>query len=703
MVDYRSKFTPDWEKAAKGWNLLAEPIDDPNVSNVLFPFARMICTASLTAMSKGRPGFGISPGSTSDYRKVDMLWKPAIDAVMNDSNFDNQQDYFLTDWEVMGNGVYEVFSQTPQRTERIPKTDPNDDEPEYDEIVRPDYRRPKLGVRYRSPYECGMNPFARTPEEAPSIFFHDAMSWEQFVQNYARVKLPDGKYKYNHTEFVSPGRIVAIGNDGTLEYRESDHKGVIVVCYQNEIQDVYRLYANGVLIFDKPLKKDRKKKKAGHNVLGRTSLCFGANWHQYDSNLRTHALYGMGHPALIDALNVLYQAFGNMTVDNMRLANTVPVSFKSFSGVPGTNEEINIKEMYSGYVFKNGGEILATPLGQVSLSNYSWYREFLEDSAMYLGRSNFKQLAGETSSTAYELFQKVQANEEGFVFRLNNLEDGCFTKMGELLLGGVMSDLTVEDYENLTEEDVEEIVGKIAAGETSPDDYENLLSTDYTKEPPRKKIRFMIPTPGAVYKEKPNKDGKYDLESLEEVEKYRGKQTGSIPAREKYVESIEYAERGGIPKIRAEAKHMLGDNQNVKMAKIKLLADYARVRVMEGMQMPELASEFDMQKLDLEMVHALDLKEDDVMRKTDPVAEMNDEVDGILEQISSFLSSRPDLTLPKNGIPSPEMASSMAPGQPGQPSLAPTPDIEGFTPFGSGGVGSPQPVAPGQVRNKGPL
>jgi len=681
MVEYRSKFMPDWDKAIRAWNLLAEPINDPNVSNVLFPLARMLATASLTAMSKGRPGFKPKPGGPSDFKKVDLLWNPAIDAVLSECNFDNQQDFFLTDWEITGTGIYEVYTETPTRTLRVLKKDSPEDKPEYDEKITRDFTRPRLGVRYRTPYECGISPFARTADEAPSCYWQESMSREQFVQNYARVKLTDGKYKYMNTEHVEPGKIAAVGIDGTLEFRESEYKGVIVVRYQNKIQDVDRQWANGVLIYDKPLKKDRFTNLGGANALGETSLCWGTNWHQHDKNNRTHSLYGMGDPHLIKGLDAIYQAFSNMTIDNWVRANSNVLSFKSFNGMPGANQQLTMKDMYSNLQLLNGGEVISSPLGQVSLANYGWMKDFLENTAIYLGRSNFKQLVGDTSSTAYELFQKVQANNEGFLYRLKKLENGCYKKLGRLVLSGVMSELTVADYEDLTEEQVEEVVQLIKDNKTSGDDYENLLSEDVVNNPPRRKVRFMIPTHGRVYKETVNKDGKYDMDSLQEVDCYRGKQDGFIAARPEWVWSQEYAERGGVPDVYVESKSQLGDNQNVEMAKAKLIAEYARARIMEGMQSPGLETDFNMKEIDEWLVEKIDAPKDRVFKKADPTSMENDEVDGILSQITDFLK-------PVNLSAQTDVAAdprAQGPAQPpGAPSPAPTPDLEQFTPFGRG-------------------
>lgn len=688
MVDYQSKYTSQWEKAARAWNLLAEPIDDNTVSNILFPFARIICTSVLTAISKGRPGFGMRPGGPSDYAKVELLWKPAINNVLDESLFDTQQEFFLNDWEVFGTGVYEVFSQTPMRTVRDPLDDAGTD---YREILKPDYTRPKLGVRYRTPYECGISPYARTPEEAPSCYFQEAMSWEQFVENYARCTLPDGRNKYMNTEHVFPGKICNVGTDGTLQFRESEHKGVICVTYQSKIRDVCRIWANGVLIYDRPLRKVRGSKVGGSNALGVTSLCWGVNWHQRDPNLRTHALYGMGDPHLVRGLDIIYQAFSNMTVDNWVRANTNLISFKSIDiGTgSGAEEELTLKKLYSGYVLKNRGEVISTPLGQVNLAHYGWFREFLEESSMWLSRTNYKRLVGETSTTAYELFQKIESQNEGYEFRLKKLER-CYAKMGRLLLGGVMSDLTVEDYEELTERELEDVLQGIKEGRLSPDDFDRLASLDPARRPRRRK-RYMIRIPGRVFTERPGENGKYGPESLQEVERYAGKQDGYIPARQEYLWSQEYIERGAVPDVFVTGKQMLGDSQNVRLAKVRLLAEYARVRIAEGMQVPELKPDFDMKKIDRQMVQAVDVPEDDVMKKGDAVVERIEQVDSILDVLSESLRNLHLPPLPDaQGAP---LANPQAAGaQPPTPFVpAPTPDFERFTPFG-GQAGGPAPA-----------
>ena len=96
MKDYRAKFEPQMFQAARAWNLLSEPVSDPNISNVLIPIARMIASTAIAAMTEGRPGFGFRPGAPSDFQKV-PLWEAAVDQVLNESNFEAQQNLFVTD------------------------------------------------------------------------------------------------------------------------------------------------------------------------------------------------------------------------------------------------------------------------------------------------------------------------------------------------------------------------------------------------------------------------------------------------------------------------------------------------------------------------------------------------------------------------------------------------------------------------------
>lgn len=656
MKDYRSRFEPQMLRAAKAWNLLADPVDDDRISNVLIPIARMLASTAIAAMTEGRPGFGFRPGATSDYIKV-PLWESAIDQVLNENNFEAQQNLFITDYTVLGCGVYDVTTQMPMRTVRYPKEGGG-----FASVHKRDYRRSKISIKARSPWETWFWPNARTIEENPITYDEEYINEALFNQDYRDAVLPDGTKKYKHTDSVKSGFDFSFSGQSEM-YRVADRDNITIGRIQNETGDVLREYANGVLILDKTLqiKNINGVRCEGVNCLGMTSLCFGPNNHQYDSNLKTHALWWMGDPYMIRGLDAIYQAFGNMTIDNWRLANTKPISFKPFGST--TAQDLDIRDFYSGKFID--GDVITTSLGDVRLSDYQFFQELLDNWCIWLTGVNFKQLIGETSRTKFEFEQRIKAQNRRFEYKIRALESGCFQKLGRLLLADVMSEMTVEDYENLTEQEIEDIQKKIKDKQVRTDDYENLLSKDSAK-PPRRKVRTMIQVKDKVYKERNNTSEKrlFSPESYEEntlVLDKKAKGNSEVPAIPEYLWSQEYIERGGIPDVFVMGNRMLSNLKDLKFIQIQEVSNYARVRVAEGLQNQSLQTNFDLQKIDTMFVRGADVYEEEVMTIQNDEARNRKDKKSIIDELAETPA---DQLLPSqspygdiSGQPFPEMAS----------------------------------------------
>lgn len=654
MLDYRSQFEPQWVRAARAWNLLSEPIKDPRVSNILIPIIRMIASTAISNLREGMPGYGYRPGSEEDYPKVE-LWKAADLYVDMQTNMSAVMDQFITDYTIFGTGILEDFVQTPQRTLR--------EEGEGGALTEitgvRDWRRPKVGTRARTPYECGIHPGGRTHDECPSVFFCDRMPYDVFVQNYARVYIPGTiKPKYDNCQYVKPGKVWDFSRDGQIILRESDYPGVLVMTYQDQVRDILRIYANGVRILNTSLRKA--------NILGETTLAFCPNNSVLDSNLRTHALWGAGDPHLLRGLDILYQCFANMTVDNWKLANSVVISVKSLSNPV---LDLDQQNFYSGMVID--GEVITSPLGQVNLSSYQAFKEILDEWCIWTTGVNFKQLVGETSKTAFELQQRIRAGNKRYESKIRGMEAGGLLKHGRLRLANIMNDLTVPEFERISEKELPDIKKRLQGKKTPGED---VIIDEATKEPTYRKVYTKIRVPGRVFREEFGEDGKRHINKLYEDKDLRGKQDGYVPAVGEYLWSQEYIERKGIPDVYVVGKQMLGDMLELKMDKMNLLSQYARARVTEAAQMPDnkqLETTFDLQKIDRELIRAADIPEDEVTTKQ-PDSQIDPKQ--ILKQAQSILTTpSPNAALPPQ--------SPLPPLNPARP---------GAVPGATGGPQAPQ-------------
>lgn len=639
--DYRSKYEGSMLQSAKAWNLLIDPLPERlqgKVSNVMIGIGRMIASAAIAAMTDGKPEFGFKPGGKSDEQKI-PLWKAAVDMVLSESNFLAHQNLFVTDYTVLGMGVYDAYVQMPMRKCRKEKADGT-----FEFDTKMDFRRPKVGVRARSPWECWFDPNARTLEEISYTWDEEHVSESFFDSNYRKAMDHNGKAKYKHTDAVKEGFKVSFGNTSSeLVYRQSDKTGIILGRMQDENGDALRIYANGVLIFDKALQikeRDDGSHTEGMNMLGVSSLCFGGNNHRYDGNLTTHSLYPMGEPFMIRGLETIYQAFANMTIDNWKAANTHLISDPN--GVLSKDETL-----YSSVIVD--GQVVTSSLGQVNLAEYKFFKDILDEWCIQLSGMNFKQLFGETSKTAFELSQRIKAQNSRFEYKIRALENGCLLKLGRILLANVMSELTVEDYEMLTEKELKTIKENIKNNKVTAEDF------DLIEEAPKRRVRKMFKVPNRVYKEdfsvqKTRKFYADDGEpTLVEDKSLRGKGDSYVPAVGEYLWSQEYIERGAIPDVFVIGSRMLGDEQNIKFAKTTALANYARARVAESATNPDMATNFDLMKIDDEYTRGVDIPKEEVMKDDGGDQEETAQFSKEMEEALNGLPPVPSAGVPPEG------------------------------------------------------
>jgi len=682
MRDYQKRYHDEWKQGARTYNVIQDGSSDDRISNIYIGLARMIIDTGISMMTEGEPDFDFAPLGPSDYKKV-ILWKAALKMVLSQSNYRSHQDKFITDFMVLGTGAYEVYTQLPFRTKRFE----NESGDIVSKVVR-DFRRPKVGVRQISPFHCWRSPNVADPDDVPVSGRGEVLTYNQFVQNYANVLTIDGTPKFDQKVIR---QLLAMG---------STH--FYVIPHYDEIQDAYRIYAVpfmgvvegqavnppedeiGAPIFDKPLsitrmtydKGGRKEKRSsGSNVLGLTPICFGINNDQYDSNLKTHAVYGMGIPRLIQGADDAFQAMFNMSLDNLRLQNTVTLSYKNNpQGVSAP--DLDNMSFYSGMFLD--GEVAASPWGQANIGENTVFWEWLNNLCVWLTGINYQQLVGDTSKTAFEFAQRIRMNNQRAEKRIRSLENGCLKRMATLLLSNILSELTVEEWEDLTEEQAQSIADRLASGEGTAEDYK-----DYQDgKPTKRRVHQYIPIADGSIKEdfSSSKRRKLDPSGTSNtlVENPEPNGVTYVPTVGEYLYPTEYIEQGLLPDVIVDGKRMLGDLKAQDVDMWTKAGEYLRQRFLEtnGVQgMEEQVPNVDMKKFDAEFLKFAGIEESKVAKDTSKGSELQKEFAKAAEEAEQSITqpTNAELALQQARATVPPVPQAQPVGPGSQPPEAPEP------------------------------
>lgn len=600
-----------WRWAASRWNLLNEPNSDPRLSNVLLPFVRMIASTAIMSLTQAHRKQVYKPRQRADDAKA-MLWQSASDHVDSACGMERELDDFYTNFVVLGNAALEDYVHLPHLNQRT-KT------PEgwKNHSVR-DFTRPKIGTRSRSPWQCGFWTGSSDPNEHTPIFYRDFYSYNHFIQEFANVFLPNGKPKYDHCDSVKPGNNCFISTEG-VEYEPMDHEGVSVITVQDPLRDIYRKYANGVLICDMSLRE--------YNRIQKTTISFAANNHQYDENLRVTSCYGLGETHLLQGLDALYQAIGNLNIDNYKLANTNLVSVRNNNGTTALDNNI---DFVSGV--RLDGDVIVSPLGTVRLGEFSAFKEMIDQWAKWTTKVSFDQLLAENKSkTAFELQQQIRAASQGNEYKISKLAAGCFRKHAQNRLSFILSDMTVEEYMELPESEIPMIQELIKKNKASKDDY----SWSGAK-PVKRIVRQKVTVKNRNIVEHYN-NGKRNIDDLED--KGEANHNSEVTVVPEYFWPVEYIESGAVPDIEIEIDG--GAERQLRFSKMQFLSNFARQRISESANFPqveELKTNFDGRKIDEELVRSIEGVSYDSVTLSKQVDEDEKKLDDGIDKLEQLLS-----------------------------------------------------------------
>lgn len=628
---YRDKQTQKWRWAGSVYNVLQNAVADDRISQITLGWIRSYIDTGISQMTAGEPEFDYAALGPSDAGRTE-IWKQLVKTAMNRSNFASHQRISMTDSHVFGPGVMEVYQRRPYRTIRVPKGDG------YEEKVIIDHRVPRVGVRAISPFRVTRNPNVSDPNEVGSCTKEDILTWNQFVQNYGRVKGPDGKLKYKHINEIPKGSHVK------------------VTVYQDEIRDVYRIYALafggknegeadavpeglGLPIFDRPLKihdirsdKGIVERSLGLNLPGMCNLVFFPYADKLDADFETHSVYGMGLPEHMEGLDTFMQTAFNMTIDNWRMANTVLIGYQS---PDGTMPDFDANTYYGGeYV---NAQITPQPLGQDKTVNFDNMYEVIQKLSIPATGININQIAGDTSKTAFEFAQRIEANNKRTEMRLKEWEAGPLKRLGTLLLSACISELTVHDLEKVREQDYSKILKDIDEGKATKDDYEF-----EDGKPVERRLRYYVDMKGwkeRFTKKKNSRNLNPDSTDNTLVrDKDNPDAIHKVPVTEQYVFPDWYAESGVLFDTIVDSKRML-TNKSIK--DVKSIQSFFQMLLQVVQISPETIKNIDFTKfMDKYSMYA-DMDLQDIFMKNS-----ESEIDTIMKQIKeakniTSLSSTP--------------------------------------------------------------
>ena len=563
MIDYRRN--SGWDaRAVRGqkiYNVLQTAKPDDEVSRIFLGYTRTQIDKGVEQMTEGEPDFDFEPYGPSDSKKT-IIWKHLLKKVLSDSNYKVHQELFFRDYFVMGSAVFEVYIDYPQRTERVPNSLGG-----FDEIIVRDYRRPKVGIRALNPLSCWRNPNIDDPTKVPSCLKKRILTWNQFAQDYGRAKLSDGTPKYKNCMKIAKGSHVCIWE------------------YQDELRDILRYYASsfgnesdsmakhpamedfGVQIYDKSLKIHEIKKNGvierceGLNVQGMCNMRWGTYFDKYDNNYSgQHGVYGMGLPERIEGEDMILQTIFNIQIDNYRWQNAVALNYEGSQA--DSYIDVDANQLVGGELID--GKITPMPLGIYRPNDFGSMKEVLDGSVIPATGINHQQIVGDTSKTAFEFAQRIKMASSSAEQRLARLENEVFKPVGGLLLSGALTELTVEEWEEMTEDQAEHAKDSIKKHNATMDDYKFDVKEDGEFKNKRR-VKNYVKVRGEKIREDfgPKKKKRVlDYNSTDNTLIYDNKleeKDSYIPMVKEYMYPMDYAETGVLPDVIVDSKRMIKD------------------------------------------------------------------------------------------------------------------------------------------------
>lgn len=669
LDDYQAPFRDRWRMNGALYNLIQNGTND-SVINWYLGWARIIIGYSVATMTEGQPEFDFEPVGPSD-QKTSVLWNALVKHILSKSNWQAHQKLWVIDNHVYGNGALKAYSELPMRRRWFT----NGKGEATSRFVR-DFRRAKVGLRHRSPFRCMRSHFVSDPDEVPVGIERDILTHNAFAVRFGNAILPDGTKKYD-TEGIPLGSHYQVT---TLYFEEEDAMRCYVMPFGGKPEDTYQEPPEGQLgkcIYNKPLSRYKfidggRSLAGGANVAGMTPLAFSTFEDQLDDDYETHSVYGMGIPQIIEGPESLMQSLVNQTNLNLTLKNTVPISWEPNNSESPSAAPVDVSEMYSGLMLD--GKVLPQPLGVADMGSNQVMWEWLNELSVYLTGINFKQLAGDDLKTAFQAGLRNRQNNQRALSRIRGWEQGPLKRAGILLLSNALSDLTVKEYEEITEDQAKELADKIGQDQMTGEDMtkDQTMNADGTTSTTyNKRIHFWFPVEGRKYREDftgKNKtrtlDGSVDGTLIED--KDMPGTTSWVPADEKYLFPTGTIESVLQFDCNVDGKHMLGD---LKMQDSEMATKAITNAITIAQADPDgVGREIDWKKLLIAANRPAGFEESDFLKDGEKGSQ-------VLESVRQLLGDMLNASIPPN-----QNGQVQATGQPGAVPAPAAPAVAGQPP-----------------------
>lgn len=662
---YYEPYRAKGRRAGALYNMIQSGTDDV-VSNWYLGWARILINHSVAMMSAGVPEGDFQPIGPSDYKRK-ILWDALASHALNKCNWRSHQRRWLQDLHVFGNAVTRNYSEVPMRKKPFMDKEGN----LAHKFVR-DYRRAKVGIRVRSPFRCMRSTSIIDPDEIRIGIEREDMPYNTFVIRYKNAVNEDGSLKYETDQVPVAARVQVVH----IEDEEENEKRVYALAYGGKTENEKRTAPLnvdnrelGVPIMRTPLSKFKifgengQYLAGGENVHGKSSLTWATFDDQLDIDYETHAIWGMGIPDIIEGPEAIMQGLVNMTIDNVRLKNTVPISYIPNDQDSPYGFDLDLRHAYSGLMID--GQVQPNPLGVADVGANSVMWEWLKTIIYQLTGINPEQLTGDNINTAFQSGLLLRQMNMRARDRITSWEDGPFPRMWSQLLADSLSVLTEEEWEEISEEEVEQIKERISNDEMTGEDFrENEIERkDGTKELVFERRRhFYFPVKGRKFREDftgENKTRTMDPNSSKNtlIEDYSmTDDVSNIPADKVYLFQTGDIERAMEFDTKVTGKHMLLD------LKVQDMQDAERLMNL-GITLKQVVPDIDLRKQYIETGKIAGFEEDDIMETKRGGSKIKSAVDKIIQDMEA--AQQQEAANP------PDAAMVSAPGQPvptgGQP------------------------------------
>ncbi len=445
MKEHHEQQHNNWTKAGNFYNIVQSSEGNDGISRFAIGLSRTIIDTGISMINEGEPEGQFSPLAPSD-KKINILWNSLTKHILKKSNWKAHQKLWTTDLHIFGSSPLEAFINPVYR---------RPDEPVGLFLIRL-AKTARTGLRHRSIWYTFRNPNVLDPDEVPSAAYEETITYGYWISQYA-----------GRTDLTYAAGQVPIASKYKLTH------------LFNELDNTYRIYC---LPFGKSAEARLEtqpfgtelgfpilnKKLTDMNPLGMCPLSFGVLNDQLTRDYKQHSLYGMGIPQLIEGMEMMMEGLFNMTIDNMRLKNTVPVGYQPYAGQTDYPDVDNMV-IESGRVYP--GTFNPQSLGMADITSNQAIWEWINNSCIWLTGYNFQQLGGDTSKTAYEFAQRLKANSNRAAARLKALENGPLKRSWTMLLANTLSQITQDEFEEVTEVQAKDFAKMLDDGDSTVDDY----------------------------------------------------------------------------------------------------------------------------------------------------------------------------------------------------------------------------------------